>query len=882
MESNLYEKTRVEDVSKTESEYSDVLNMRTRPSIFDKQSEEDAVARTIYSFEEALKQSTEYFNGDTLAANVWVSKYALKDSDGNIYEANPDHMHRRLAKEVARIEKNYKNPMSEDEVYEVLRNFKYIVPQGSPMAGIGNNFQVASLSNCFVIGSNKADSYGGIMKIDEEQVQLMKRRGGVGHDLSHIRPKGSPVKNSALTSTGIVPFMERYSNSTREVAQDGRRGALMLSISINHPDSESFIDAKMEQGKITGANVSVRIDDDFMKSALNDGKYTQKYPIYSSNPVFSKKIDAKELWNKIVHNAWQSAEPGILFWDTIKRESLPDCYSDLGFETVSTNPCGEIPLCPYDSCRLLAINLYSYVVNPFTKQASFNMSLFRDHVSIAQRIMDDIIDMELEKIDAILEKIDKDPESDDIKNTERQLWQKIKDKAIQGRRTGIGITAEGDMLAALGLRYGSDEAIDFSVNLHKNLAIEAYRSSVNLAAERGAFPVYDYSREERNPFINRLFNEDNTLKEAMKKHGRRNIALLTIAPTGSVSILTQTTSGIEPVFLTAYKRRKKVNPNDVNTNATYVDESGDSWEEYTVIHPKFVTWLKTNGYNLEEVKKYDEEQLNELISKSPYYKATSNDVDWVSKVKMQGAIQKWVDHSISVTVNLPSHVDENLVDKVLSTAWESGCKGITIYRDGSRSGVLVSESSSKENNSTFGETCAPVRPKKIDASVLRFKNQDEEWIAVVGLIDERPYEIFTGLADNFVLPDFVHRGWVIREKNRDERARYDFEFLDKDGYVVTIRGLSRTFSPEFWNYAKLISGVLRHGMPIPYVVQLVDNLQFDNDNINSWRSGVVRALKLFIPDGTKAQGECPNCHSDALQYKEGCVTCNSCGYSKCG
>ncbi|NLL28885.1 MAG: adenosylcobalamin-dependent ribonucleoside-diphosphate reductase [Bacteroidales bacterium] len=856
--------------------------MRTRPSIFDKQSEEDVEARTIYSFEEALKQSTEYFNGDTLAANVWVSKYALKDSDGNIYEANPDHMHRRLAKEIARIEKNYKNPMSEDEVYEVLRNFKYIVPQGSPMAGIGNNFQVASLSNCFVIGSNKADSYGGIMKIDEEQVQLMKRRGGVGHDLSHIRPKGSPVKNSALTSTGIVPFMERYSNSTREVAQDGRRGALMLSISINHPDSESFIDAKMEQGKITGANVSVRIDDEFMRAVSKDDKYTQKYPIYSSKPTFSKKINAKELWSKIVHNAWQSAEPGILFWDTIKRESLPDCYADLGFETVSTNPCGEIPLCPYDSCRLLAINLYSYVVNPFTKQASFNMSLFREHVSIAQRIMDDIIDMELEKIDAILNKIDKDPESDDIKNTERQLWQKIKDKAIKGRRTGIGITAEGDMLAALGLRYGSDEAIDFSVNLHKNLAIEAYRSSVNLAAERGAFPIYEYSREERNPFINRLFNEDNTLKEAMKKHGRRNIALLTIAPTGSVSILTQTTSGIEPVFLTAYKRRKKVNPNDVNTNATFVDESGDSWEEYTVIHPKFVTWLKTNGYNLEEVKKYDEEQLNELISKSPYYKATSNDVDWVSKVKMQGAIQKWVDHSISVTVNLPAHVDEDMVDKVLTTAWESGCKGITIYRDGSRSGVLVSESSKKEDDNTFAETCAPVRPKKIDASVLRFKNQDEEWIAVVGLIDERPYEIFTGLADNFVLPDFVHRGWVIREKNRNERARYDFEFLDKDGYVVTIRGLSRTFSPEFWNYAKLISGVLRHGMPIPYVVQLVDNLQFDNDNINSWRSGVVRALKLFIPDGTKAQGECPNCHSDALQYKEGCVTCNGCGYSKCG
>ncbi|MPM23031.1 hypothetical protein SDC9_69493 [bioreactor metagenome] len=886
MDNSLLGQTQVKTENDSKSGgYDQLVNKRTRPNIFDQHEQKsDEPEKRIYLYEDALKQSTEYFDGDALAASVWVSKYALKDSQGNIYEATPDDMHRRIAREVARIEKNYNNPMSEDEVYEVLKNFRYIVPQGSPMAGIGNNFQIASLSNCFVIGSNKADSYGGIMKVDEEQVQLMKRRGGVGHDLSHIRPKGSPVKNSALTSTGIVPFMERYSNSTREVAQDGRRGALMLSISINHPDSESFIDAKMEQGKITGANVSVRIDDEFMNSVTSGSDYTQKYPIHSEKPIFTRNINAQDLWGKLVHNAWKSAEPGILFWDTIKRESIPDCYADLGFETVSTNPCGEIPLCPYDSCRLLAINLYGYVENPFTSQATFNMPLFRDHIWVAQRIMDDIIDMELEKVDAILEKIDKDPEPSDIKNTERQLWMKIKEKAMQGRRTGIGITAEGDMLAALNLRYGSDEAIDFSVNIHKTLAVEAYKSSVNLAAERGPFQVFDFDREKNNPFINRLFSEEPALKESMKKFGRRNIALLTIAPTGSVSILTQTTSGIEPVFLTAYKRRKKVNPNDKNTNATFIDESGDSWEEYNVFHPKFVTWLELNGYNVDEVKyHYTEEQLNEVIEKSPYYKATSNDVDWISKVKMQGAIQKWVDHSISVTVNVPSHVDESLIDTVLRTAWESGCKGVTVYREGSRSGVLVADSKKKEEiGSEFTETSAPVRPVKLDASVLRFNNGSEKWIAVVGLLNDRPYEIFTGRADNFVLPEFVHRGWVIREKNRDERARYDFEFLDKDGYAVTIRGLSRTFNPEYWNYAKLISGVLRHGMPIPYVIQLIDNLQFDNDDINSWRTGVVRALKLFIPDGTKAQGKCPNCESDSLQFKEGCVTCSSCGYSKCG
>jgi ribonucleoside-diphosphate reductase alpha chain len=862
--------------------YDELLQKRTRPNIFDEfDSNSDEKKMKIFSYEEALAKSAEYFEGDNLAASVWVNKYALKDSQGNIYESNPDDMHHRIAREIARIEAKYPNPMSEEDVFSVLRNFKYIVPQGSPMAGIGNNFQIASLSNCFVIGNVKADSYGGIMKVDEEQVQLMKRRGGVGHDLSHIRPKGSPVKNSALTSTGIVPFMERYSNSTREVAQDGRRGALMLSISINHPDAESFIDAKMEQGKVTGANVSVRIDDDFMKSVVSG---TQKYPTHSQDPVFSRTINPKDLWGKIVHNAWKSAEPGILFWDTIKRESVPDCYADLGFETVSTNPCGEIPLCPYDSCRLLAINLYGYVENPFTPEATFNLPLFKEHAWVAQRIMDDIIDLELEKVDAILQKIDADPEKEEIKRTERDLWLKIKEKALHGRRTGIGITAEGDMLAGLGLRYGSDEGIDFSVNIHKILAVEAYKGSVNLAAERGAFEVYDYEREKNNPFINRLFEADSSLQENMKKYGRRNIALLTIAPTGSVSILTQTTSGIEPVFLPTYKRRKKVNPNDQNTTVTFVDEIGDSWEEFTVFHPRFVTWLTNNGYDANEVRyKYTQEQLNELVEKSPYHKATSNDVDWVSKVKMQGAIQKWVDHSISVTVNVPEQVDESMIDMVYRTAWESGCKGVTVYRDGSRSGVLVSGNKVEEKpEDDFTETSAPVRPQRLDATVLRFNNGSEKWIAVVGILNNRPYEVFTGKADNFVLPEFVKNGWVIREKNKNERARYDFEFLDKDGYEVTIRGLSRTFSPEYWNYAKLISGVLRHGMPIPYVVELIENLQFDNDNINTWRSGVVRALKQFIPDGTKAQSKCPKCDTDNLRYVEGCVTCTNCGYSKCG
>lgn len=877
--------------------YDYLAKKRNRPDIFSEleKAPEEIVMKNVeikkeiptqvYTYAEAIAKSEAYFNGDSLAANVWVNKYALKDSQGNIYEACPDDMHRRIASEIARIEKKYDNPMNEDEIFELLRNFKYIVPQGSPMAGIGNNFQVASLSNCFVIGDVDADSYGGIMKVDEEQVQLMKRRGGVGHDLSHIRPKGTPVKNSALTSTGIVPFMERYSNSTREVAQDGRRGALMLSISIKHPDAESFIDAKMEQGKVTGANVSVRIDDDFMKSVRDNVPYTQRYPISGNHIAMQKDIDAKHLWSKIVHNAWKSAEPGILFWDTVIRESVPDCYQDLGFKTVSTNPCGEIPLCPYDSCRLIAINLYSYVENPFTQDATFNLDLFREHVAYSQRIMDDIIDLELEKVDKIIEKIDKDPESAEIKNTERRLWEKIRDKSIQGRRTGIGITAEGDMLAALGLRYGSDEAIDFSVNLHRTLAIEAYKSSVALAAERGAFPVYDFKREAENPFINRLFKAEPRLKEAMKKFGRRNIALLTIAPTGSVSILTRTTSGIEPAFMIYYKRRKKVNPNDQNVKVDYVDELGDSWEEYKMFHPHFLTWLGINGHDPDKVyADYTDNQINELVEKSPYYKATSNDVDWVSKVKMQGAIQKWVDHSISVTVNVPNQVEEDMIDQIYQTAWESGCKGITVYRDGSRSGVLVSnddKAQSKDEN--FSETHAPVRPKKLEAEVLRFINEKEKWIAVVGLLNGRPYEIFTGKEGHFVLPDFVEKGWVIREKEKNQRARYDFEFLDKDGYEVLIKGLSRKFNPEYWNYAKLISGILRHGMPLPYVIELIDNLIFDNDSINTWKNGLVRAIKKFIPDGTQVEGKCPECgNTGTLQYKEGCLSCSHCGYSKCG
>jgi len=838
-----------------------------------------------YTHEEIMDEATVYFKGDTLAANVWMNKYALKDSEGKIYELSPDDMHRRIASEVARIEKKYPNPLGEGDLFELFRDFRYIIPQGSPMAGIGNNFQVSSLSNCFVIGGDgNYDSYGGIMKIDQEQVQLMKRRGGVGHDLSHIRPTGSPVKNSALTSTGIVPFMERYSNSTREVAQDGRRGALMLTISVKHPDAERFIDAKLEQGKVTGANVSVKIDDDFMQSVVGNVPYRQQYPIYSEKPSKVQEIDALALWNKIIHNAWKSAEPGVLFWDTVIRESVPDCYADLGFKTLSTNPCGEIPLCPYDSCRLLAINLYAYVENPFTPQATFNFDLFRKHAAMALRIMDDIIDLESEKIEAILKKVVADPEDDEIKRIERKMWENIREKTLKGRRTGIGITAEGDMLAALGLRYGTEEATSFSVEVHKMLAIEIYGASADLAGERGAFPIYDFKREMNNPFIQRLKEAAPEVYEKMEKQGRRNIAMLTIAPTGSVSICTQTTSGIEPVFMVSYKRRRKVNPNDKNVNVTFVDEIGDSWEEYNVFHPKFMEWLTVNGYDPEKVRKFDDERLNTLIEKSPYYKATSNDIDWVSKVKMQGQIQKWVDHSISVTVNLPKDATEDLVSQVYLTAWESGCKGMTIYRDGSRSGVLVSNEK-KEEITEFHETKAPPRPQKMEADVVRFQNDYEKWIAVIGLLDGKPYEIFTGKAEGFYLPTWVQKGWVIRSKEDNERARYDFQFLDKEGYKITIEGLSRSFNKEYWNYAKLISGILRHGMPLPFLVTLIENLNFDNDSITTWKNGVVRSLKKYIPDGTTAstKQECPQCkEKDGLIYKEGCLTCKHCGYSKCG
>ncbi len=848
----------------------------------EEEGKENSTKIETFQQEEILEASTKYFKGDLLAANVWMNKYALKDSEGNIYELSPDDMHRRLAKEIARIEKKYSNPLSEEEIFMLLKDFKYIIPQGSPMSGIGNNFQVSSLSNCFVIGDDtSSDSYGGILKVDQEQVQLMKRRGGVGHDLSHIRPSGSPVKNSALTSTGIVSFMERYSNSTREVAQDGRRGALMLSISIKHPDSERFIDAKLEQGKITGANVSVKLNDEFMRAALKDEKYTQKYPIDSENPLKTQEISAKKLWEKIIHNAWQSAEPGILFWDTIIRESVPDCYSDLGFKTASTNPCGEIPLCPYDSCRLLAINLYSYVENPFSENASFNSELFTKHAHYAQRIMDDIIDLEVEKINGILNKIETDPESDETKRTERNLWETIKKRTLQGRRTGIGITAEGDMLAALGTRYGSDAAINFSVEVHKLLAIETYRSSVELAKERGCFPIFDINKEKNNPFINRIKEAAPQVYENMKIHGRRNIAMLTIAPTGSVSICTQTTSGIEPVFRISYKRRRKVNPNDKNVTISFVDEIGDAWEEYNVFHPKFLKWLIINSYDVDEVKSYSDEKLSEIINKSPYYKSSSNDIDWVSKVKMQGAIQKWVDHSISVTVNLPNNVSENVVSQVYKTAWESGCKGMTIYRDGSRDGVLISKGAAKEN---FKETKAPPRPKKLEAEIIRFQNDYEKWIAVIGLLDNKPYEVFTGRAEGFYLPVLVTKGWVIKNKNEKNETRYDFQFEDKEGYKVTIEGLSRSFDKEFWNYAKLISGILRHGMPIKFVVNLVSNLSFNIDSINTWKNGVVRALKNFIPDGTTApDAKCPECNTTGgLIYKEGCLCCKDCGYSKCG
>ena len=839
---------------------------------------------TQYKPDEIMKSSIEYFGGDELAANVWMNKYALRDDD-KIYELNPDMMHHRLASEFARIERNYPNPMSEETIYELLKDFRYVIPQGSPMSGIGNDFQVVSLSNCFVIGNSGAsDSYGGIMKIDQEQVQLMKRRGGVGHDLTHIRPAGSPVKNSALTSTGIVPFMERYSNTTREVAQGGRRGALMLSISIKHPNAEQFIDAKLEQGKITGANVSVKITDEFMR-CVRDGKpFVQQYPVDSPNPLVRQEIDARKLWNKIIHNAWASAEPGVLFWDTILRESVPDCYADFGYRTVSTNPCGEIPLCPYDSCRLIAVNLYSYVDNPFTPEASFNFDKFRDHIAKAQRLMDDLIDLELEKVNKILAKIDSDPESDDIKSVERNLWLNIKMKCLEGRRTGLGITAEGDMLAGMGLRYGTDEATDFAVKVQRTLACAAYGSSVNMAKERGSFPLYDANREKLNPFIQRLAEADPKLYTEMVQNGRRNIALLTIAPTGTVSICTQTTSGIEPVFLVSYKRRKKINPNDKDTSKHKVvkDENGDYFEEYNVLHPKFVDWLKLKGYTKEQIDSLDDKELDRLIAESPYYKATSADIDWVNKVKMQGAIQKWVDHSISVTVNIPKETTEEIVSTIYQTAWESGCKGCTIYRDGSRHGVLVSKSENKNcNDNEFNENKAPKRPKKLEAEVVRFKNEKEDWIAVVGMYEHRPYEIFTGRAENFVLPKWVEKGWVIRVKEKgDEHARYDFQFLDQDGYHVTMEGLSRMFKKEYWNYAKLISGILRHGMPIPNVVDLIGKLIFDVDSITTWSNGVARALKRYIKDGTETGETCPDCGGKII-YTGGCKSCPNCGWSKC-
>ncbi|WP_308777113.1 adenosylcobalamin-dependent ribonucleoside-diphosphate reductase [uncultured Bacteroides sp.] len=846
--------------------------------------------KQTYTYDEAFAASLEYFKGDELAARVWVNKYAVKDSFGNIYEKSPEDMHWRIANEVARIEAKYPNGLSAQQLFNLLDHFKYIIPQGSPMTGIGNDYQVASLSNCFVIGlDGSADSYGAIIRIDEEQVQLMKRRGGVGHDLSHIRPKGSPVKNSALTSTGLVPFMERYSNSTREVAQDGRRGALMLSVSIKHPDSEAFIDAKMTEGKVTGANVSVKLDDEFMQAAIENRSYTQQFPIDSDQPKVVKEIDAAALWKKIVHNAWKSAEPGVLFWDTIIRESVPDCYADLGFKTVSTNPCGEIPLCPYDSCRLLAINLYSYVVNPFTPEAYFDFDLFKKHVALAQRIMDDIIDLELEKIQKIMEKIDSDPESEEVKGTERHLWEKIYRKSGMGRRTGVGITAEGDMLAAMGLRYGTEEATEFAEQVQKTIALEAYRSSVNMAKERGAFEIYNAEREKENPFINRLRKADPQLYEDMKKYGRRNIACLTIAPTGTTSLMTQTTSGIEPVFMPVYKRRRKVNPNDTNVHVDFVDETGDAFEEYTVFHHKFLTWMEANGYDPN--KRYTQEEIDELVAKSPYYKATSNDVDWLMKVKMQGRIQKWVDHSISVTINLPNNVDEDLVNRLYVEAWRSGCKGCTVYRDGSRAGVLLStkkKDDKKEGSCECAKTreVVEVRPRVLEADVVRFQNNKEKWVAFVGLLDGRPYEIFTGLQDDeegIVLPKSVTKGRIIKNFDEEGNKRYDFQFENKRGYKMTVEGLSGKFDKEYWNYAKLISGVLRWQMPIEQVIKLVSSLQLDSENINTWKNGVERALKKYVQDGTEAKGvKCPNCGHETLVYQEGCLICKTCGASRCG
>lgn len=852
--------------------------------------------RQTYTYDEAFRASLEYFDGDELAARVWVNKYALKDSFGNIYEQSPHDMHHRIAAEIARIEQKYPNPLTENEVFSLLDHFRYLVPAGSPMTGIGNDFQIASLSNCFVIGiDGNADSYGAILKLDEEQVQLMKRRGGVGHDLSGIRPKGSPVKNSALTSTGIVPFMERYSNSTREVAQDGRRGALMLSISVRHPEAEDFIDAKMTEGKITGANVSVKLDDEFMRCATEGRPYHQQFPIDADKPFVEKDIDAAALWRKIVHNAWKSAEPGVLFWDTILRESIPDCYADLGFRTVSTNPCGEIPLCPYDSCRLLAVNLYSYVEHPFTPQAEFNFELFKQHVAMAQRLMDDIIDLEQEKIDRIIKKIQSDPQSEEVKHTELHLWEKIKYKTAQGRRTGVGITAEGDMIAALGLRYGTEEATDMAVKVQRTLALSAYRSSVKMAKERGAFPVYDTAREANNPFILRIREYDAELYAEMQQYGRRNIACLTIAPTGTTSLMTQTTSGIEPVFMPVYKRRRKVNPNDPQVHVDFVDETGDSFEEFIVYHPKFLTWMKVQGLDTE--KRYTQEEVDELVARSPYYKATANDVDWLMKVRMQGAIQKWVDHSISVTVNLPNQVDEELVNRLYVEAWRSGCKGCTIYRDGSRAGVLVStqktDKKEKKEEEEKGSKAAMLlpqvterRPSELECDVVRFQNNKEKWVAFVGLLDGYPYEIFTGLQDDeegIVLPKTVTKGRIIKRILPDGSKRYDFQFQNKRGYKMTVEGLSEKFNKEYWNYAKLISGVLRYRMPIENVVKLVNSLQLESENINTWKVGVSRALKKYVTDGTEAKGQkCPNCGHETLVYQEGCLICKHCGASRCG
>lgn len=861
-----------------------------------------------YSFDEAFEASLRYFGCDELAARVWVNKYAMKDSFGNIYEKSPEDMHWRIANEVARIEQKYKNPISAQEIFDLLDHFRYIIPAGSPMTGIGNNYQIASLSNCFVIGlDGDADSYGAILRIDEEQVQLMKRRGGVGHDLSHVRPKGSPVNNSALTSTGLVPFMERYSNSTREVAQDGRRGALMLSVSIKHPDAEAFVDAKMEEGKVTGANVSVKITDSFMEAAVNDRPFVQQFPINAEQPTYSKEISAKKLWEKIVHNAWKSAEPGVLFWDTIIRESLPDCYADLGFRTVSTNPCGEIPLCPYDSCRLLSINLYSYVKNPFTEEATFDFDLFRKHALLAQRLMDDIVDLEMEKIDRIMEKIKSDPQNDEVKHAEYHLWEKIKEKSGKGRRTGVGITAEGDMIAAMGLRYGTEEATKFAVEVHKTLALSAYRSSVTMAQERGAFSIFEAERERNNPFVLRIKEADPQLYSDMMKYGRRNIACLTIAPTGTTSLMTQTTSGIEPVFLPVYTRRRKVNPNDTDVHVDYVDEVGDSFEEYIVYHKKFLEWMKING--LDTTKKYTQAEINDLVKRSPYYKATANDVDWLMKVRMQGAIQKWVDHSISVTVNLPNNVDEALVNKLYVEAWRSGCKGCTIYRDGSRSGVMISVSKKdkKKKNDNGRETsqdsdlnsseekhehvCTPPqvveeRPQVLDCDVVRFQNNKEKWVAFVGLLDGYPYEIFTGLQDDdegIVLPKSVTKGKIIKQTNADGTHRYDFQFENKRGYKTTVEGLSEKFNPEYWNYAKLISGVLRYRMPIDHVIHLVGSLQLKDESINTWKNGVERALKKYVTDGTTVSGQtCPICGQETLVYQEGCLICTNCGASRCG